>query len=120
MNILSKVDLLLLHKKLTKSWLAEKLGIDRQNLNKLLNDDSIKLVTLKKIAQAFEIDLFELLAEEGASVEEPNAEYQKRQIAQEFLEEKLKATEELLEKEKLEKLKLLELSAELVKKIKSV
>lgn len=127
MNILSNVEGILKKKHLSKSWLAEQLGIDKQNINKLLNANSIKHSTLENVAKILEVDIKMLTVGNGYEFDdnililndgESEVIYSDKNLLITALKKKVEKMEQELEKEKEEKKRLLELSTELVKKIK--
>lgn len=60
----SKIAIALARQKLSKTQLAEKAGMSRNRLNVLLNSKKITPVSAGRIAEALNVDVTEILADE--------------------------------------------------------
>lgn len=64
MNNEFRINAILKSKGMTKTDLAEKIGISRVGLSKAINGNTT-ITTLRKIAAALEVDITEIFAEKG-------------------------------------------------------
>ena len=80
-RVYQRVDKLLEERGLTTKWLYERVGMSKEGWSNMLESGSIKLTTLYKVCQAFNVTAEQLMADVQAipsTVEEPTAPYQAR------------------------------------------